>query len=119
MNHENQTLEYSGRNSNILSALGGLLIGSLAGALTMLLVAPQSGQKTRLKIQEKSIELRDQASGMLEDAFGQARLDGNKFSRQGRQKAKELLHHGQALVVEQLENVSEAVKAGKKANQLS
>jgi gas vesicle protein len=119
MNHENQESIYSTTNNNILSALGGLLIGSLAGALTMLLLAPQSGQKTRLQIQEKSIELRDQASGMLEDALGQARLDGNKLSRQGRQKAKELLHHGQVLVVEQIEHVSEAVKAGKKAIQIS
>ena len=37
----------------------------------------------------------------------------------GRQKAQELLHHGQALVVEQLDHVSEAAQAGKKAIQNS
>jgi hypothetical protein len=35
----------------------------------------------------------------------------------GRRKAHELLEQGQALVVEQLDHVSEAAKAGKKAIQ--
>jgi gas vesicle protein len=115
MKNENQETEY--RNNSILSALGGLLIGSLAGALTMLLLAPQSGEKTRTQIQDKSIELRDQTAGMLEDVIQQVRSDGKKFTKTGRQKAKELFHNGQELVIEQLDNVSHAAKAGKKAIQ--
>jgi gas vesicle protein len=109
---ENQEPEY---NNNILGVLGGLLIGSLAGALTMLLLAPQSGKRTRVQIQKKSIELRDQAAEMMEDAMAQVRLDRKKITMGGRKMAKELLHDGQALVAEQLEYVSDAAKAGKKA----
>ena len=85
----------------------------------MLLLAPQSGEDTRLQIQEKGIELRDRTTGMVEDAMAQVRLDRNKFTISGRRKAKELLDQGQALVVEQLDRVSDAAQAGKKAIQNS
>ena len=117
MVNENQVPEY--HNNNILGVLVGLLVGCLAGAIAMLLLAPQSGEDTRTQIQEKSIELRDRTAGMMEDAMTQVRLDRNKITMGGRQKAQELLHHGQALVVEQLEHVSEAAQAGKKAIQNS
>jgi gas vesicle protein len=117
MVNENQVPEY--HNNNILGVLIGLLIGALAGAITMLLLAPQSGEDTRTQIQEKGIELRDRTTGMMEDAMTQVRLDRNKITMGGRQKAQELLHHGQALVIEQLEHVSEAAQAGKKAIQSS
>ena len=116
MVNENQEPEY---HNNILGVLAGLLIGGLAGAVTMLLLAPQSGKRTRMQIRQKGFELRDQATGMMEDAMAQARLDGNKITRDGRRKAKELLHQGQDLVAEQLEHVSDAAKAGKKAIQSS
>jgi hypothetical protein len=46
-------------------------------------------------------------------------LDRNKLTIEGRKKAKELLHQGQALVVEQLDRVSEVAQIGKKAIQSS
>ena len=116
MIHENQEPEY---HNNILGIIAGILVGSLAGALTMLLLAPQSGKRTRMQIQEKGIELRDRTTDIVEDAMAQVRLRRDKFTMGGRQKAKELLHQGQALVVEQLEHVSEAAQAGKKAIQQS
>jgi gas vesicle protein len=102
------------RNNNILGILTGMLIGTLAGGLTMLLLAPQSGKKTRMLIQEKGIELRDQTNDYLEDALTKVRKDGRKLSREGRSMVKQMVTHGQNLVTEQLESVSEAVKAGKK-----
>jgi gas vesicle protein len=117
MVNENQEPEY--HNTNILGVLVGLVIGCLAGAAAMLLLAPQSGEDTRLKIQEKGIELRDRTTEMVEDAMAQVRLDRNKITMGGRQKAKELLQHGQALAVEQLDRVSDAALAGKKAIQNS
>ncbi len=117
MVNENQEPEY--HNNNILGVLIGLLVGCLAGAAAMLLLAPQSGAETRTQIQEKGIELRDRTSGMVEDAMAQVRLDRNQITMGGRQKAKELLEHGQALVVEQLDRVADAAKAGKKAIQSS
>jgi gas vesicle protein len=115
MVNNNQGLEY--RNNNVLGVLAGILVGGLAGAVTMLLLAPQSGEDTRTQIQEKSIELRDRTTGMMEDAMTKIRMDRHKITSGGRQKAKELLEHGQALVVEQLDHVSEAAQAGKKAVQ--
>ncbi|MDO8754304.1 MAG: YtxH domain-containing protein [Anaerolineales bacterium] len=112
----NDTQELKSHNS-IVGVLAGVLIGGLAGAITMLLLAPQSGEDTRMKIQEKGIELRDRTTGMLEDAMAQMRLDRNKLTAAGRQKAKELLEQGQALMVDQLDRVSEAAQAGKKTIQ--
>ena len=117
MVNKDQDLEY--HDNNILSVLAGMLVGGLAGAVTMLLLAPQSGKQTRMQIQEKGIELRDRTSGMMDDAMAQARLKADKITVGGREKAKELLQHGQTLVVEQLEHVSEAAQAGKKAIQNS
>ena len=116
MVNKNQELEY---HNNILGVLAGTVIGALAGAATMLLLAPQSGKRTRIQIQEKSIELRDRATGIMEEVVSQARLDGNKIARNGRRKANELLHQGQELVAEQVEYVTGVVKAGKKAIQSS
>ncbi len=111
--------EYKHPTNNTLNVLIGVLIGGLAGAVTILLVAPQSGKRTRIQIQEKGIELRDRATGIVEDAVAQARLNGNKMARDGRRKANELLHQGQNLVAEKVEYVTDAVKAGKKAIQSS
>lgn len=114
MNKTHQEVE---NNNNILAVFVGLLVGALAGAVTMLLMAPQSGEATRSQIQKKSIELRDQTTGMVGDVMSQLRVDGDKMTQNGRQKAKELLEQGQAMVVEQLDHVSEAAQAGKRAIQ--
>lgn len=117
MINDNEVLKYHG--NNVLGVLGGLLIGALAGAVTVLLFAPQSGENTRMQIMEKGIELRAQATAMVDDVVSQIRSDKNKFTISGRQKAKELLKQGKTLVVEQLDHVSDAAQAGKKAIQTS
>jgi gas vesicle protein len=113
MIHEN--LEYKYPTNNVLGVLTGVLIGGLAGAVTMLLLAPQSGKDTRMQIREKGIELRDRTAELMEDARTQVRTNADRLTVSGREKFKELKQHGQELVVEQLEHVSEAAQAGKKA----
>jgi gas vesicle protein len=108
MIHENQVHNYP--TNNILSILGGLLVGSLAGAVTMLLLAPQSGKDTRTQIQKKGIELRDRTAGLVEDTIAQVRSNANKIT-------SGVKNYGQELAVEQLEHVSEAAQSGKKAIQ--
>lgn len=102
-------------HNNVSGVATGLLVGSLIGATTMLLLAPQSGKRTRVQIQQKGIQLRDRATEKVEDAMTQVRLESKKLARSGRHKAKEIMHRGQELVAEQLAHVSEAVETGKKS----
>ena len=113
--------ELENKSKNILGVLVGMLIGGLAGAVTMLLMAPQSGKRTRKQIQQKGIELRDQAAEMVDDTMSQVHKGGKKFAKNGRQKAMELVQQGQDLVADQLEHVTGVVtgvaEAGKKVFQ--
>lgn len=70
--------KYTKPTNNVLGVLGGALIGALAGAVTMLLLAPQSGKDTRRQIQKKGIELRNRTTGMMEDTLTQVRSSLNK-----------------------------------------
>lgn len=108
MIHENQ--EYRYPTNNVAGVLFGMLIGGLAGAVTMLLLAPQSGKDTRRQIQEKSVELRDRTTEMVEDAVAQVRTKANTLTAG-------LKDRGQEIAVKQLDHVSEAAQAGKKAIQ--
>jgi gas vesicle protein len=117
MNHEHEYQELGQRNNTVLGVLIGLLAGGLAGAVTMLLLAPQSGQKTRKQIEEKSIELRDMATDLVDDASSQIRSKANEFMTGSRKNLMQLKHQGQELAMEQLDHVSDAVKAGKNAVQ--
>lgn len=115
MLNENQEPEY--HNNNIPGILVALVVGGLAGAVAMLLLAPQSGKRTRTQIQQTGIELRDRATEMVEDTITQVRMDSKKIARSGRQKAKQLMHQGQELVTGQLEHVSQVAESGKKVFQ--
>jgi len=50
----------------------GFVIGGLAGAVTALLLAPQSGEETRTIIRDRAIDLRDKAEQTMEEAYAQA-----------------------------------------------
>ena len=106
MIHENQGFKYT--TDNTLGVLGGVLIGALAGAAAALLLAPQSGKDTRRQIQEKSIELRDRTTELVDDTMTKVRTNASKITM-------DLKNRGQDMATEQLENVSEAAQAGKKA----
>lgn len=112
----NENQEYKD-HANPLNVVVGMLIGALAGAVTMLLLAPRSGKDTRMQIREKGIELRDRTTELAEDTLAQVRSKANELTTGGREKFEELKQHGQELAVEQLEHVSEAAQAGKKALQ--
>lgn len=45
----------------------GLLLGGLAGAAVMLLLAPRSGEKTRSRIEKQGAKLRYQATEVMDD----------------------------------------------------
>ena len=106
MNQETQIRKP--HNTNIGGVFTGLLIGGLAGTITALLLAPQSGEETRRQIREKGIELRDRTTELAD-----------RLGLEGREKFKELKQQGQDLAVEQLDRVADAAQAGKKAIQSS
>ena len=93
MIYENQ--EYMYPTNNALNILLGMLIGSVAGALAMLLLAPRSGKETRRQIQKQGIELRDRTNNMVEDTLAQVRSNPNRVEMSVKN-------------YEQLEHVSEA-----------
>lgn len=99
---------------NPVSFLGGLLLGSLIGALAMLFYAPQSGQKTRQQIGRKATELRDQTTASVEDAVTQVRARAEKMMADVSGQAMDLKEQGQDALVGQLDRVSAAIKPGKK-----
>ena len=102
-------------NNNPQRVLLGLVIGGLAGVVTMLLFAPQSGKQTRDQIEEKAIELRDQTTKNLMKAVAQVRSETDRLSSEVQDKAGELKQRGQDKLVEQLERVSAALETGKTA----
>jgi gas vesicle protein len=83
----------------------------------MLLLAPQSGKKTRAQIQRKSIELGNQAAETVEDAVAQSRVKARQITADVREKAKEIQQSGQDMLAEQKARLSAAVAAGKTAIQ--
>jgi gas vesicle protein len=58
--------------NRVINLAVGILIGSLAGVAGALLAAPQSGEKTRALIREKSGELRTRTANTLTEGRDKA-----------------------------------------------
>ncbi len=114
---EDQNDSHKNNTSKGLGFFGGLLVGGMAGAITMLLVAPQSGKRTRAKIQMRSIELRDQAADAVEDALAQTRAKVHQLRSSIEDQAEAIQNQGSLIVNEQKERISSLVEAGKTAAQ--
>ncbi|MFA5788238.1 MAG: YtxH domain-containing protein [Actinomycetota bacterium] len=112
---EDSTEEHRNSFQGTKSMLIGLLVGGLAGAGAMLLFAPQSGEQTRSQIREKSLQLRDQTTAGVKHVLEQARIETEGMTAGVREKAGELKHLGQDKLVRQMDRVSDALDAGKKA----
>jgi len=103
---DNHNHEHENGVNQVGGFLAGLLIGGLVGAVAMLLLAPQSGKRTRAQIQLKSMELREQTTEAVEDAMAQARTKGRQIRAGVREKADELQQRGQDVLDEQKERLS-------------
>ena len=73
------------------SFLAGLVIGGIAGSIFALLYTPQSGEETRTMIKEKAIEIRDNASGKIEETIDKV----EKAKNEAATHTEELLHKAQ------------------------
>jgi gas vesicle protein len=102
--------------------IAGVLIGGLAGAGTMLLMAPQSGLRTRTQIRKTGMALRDQAMDGVEDAMDQARTttqqitaNVHKQADKMQEQAEKIQQRGQHALDVQKERWAPVVEAGKTA----
>ena len=93
--------------------LAGLLLGSLVGAGVMLLVAPQSGKRTRAQIRRRAREMRKESAETVDGAVAQARAKAHQVSTSLHEQAEELQHRGQDVLDEGKERLSVVVEAGK------
>ncbi len=117
MKNNRQKQEHETDANGTWSFLAGLLAGGLAGAATMLLLAPQSGEKTRAQIQKKSIQLRDQTTEAVGDAAAQVGVKARQISADVREQAEALQQRGQDIFDDQKKRLSTIVEAGKTAAQ--
>ena len=95
--HEHGAAESGGLWAGMLA---GLLIGGLAGAIAMLLLAPQSGKRTRAKLRRQSYALRAQTAETMEnmeDAMADARDKTHQMTHDARKQAEKLDKRGHAL----------------------
>jgi gas vesicle protein len=102
----------SDHNDNFGAFLAGILLGGLAGGITALLFAPQSGEETRTIIRDKTIELRDKANETLEETMSRAEKAANDTVKQAemafnqaKSKASELAKKSQVILDEQKEKL--------------
>lgn len=91
----------------------GLLIGSVVGAVTMLLFAPRSGEETRADIRDKAVELRDRTSETVKDTVSQAKSKAYELRENVWDKAARLKERGKQTAQEQLERAADAIDNGK------
>ena len=94
----------------------GFVVGGLAGAVTALLMAPQSGIETRELIREKSIELADRANEGVDDAYSKAEVAAlearkrfDELAKLTRERTQDLAQHGQVILEEQKAKISEVL----------
>ena len=92
--------------------MAGMVLGGLAGAGTMLLLAPQSGKKTRSEIQQRGMELRDQTVETVENTVAEARVKARQITSSARKQAQELQQRGEQVIEEQRDRLSAAADQG-------
>ena len=84
----------------------GFVIGALAGAAAALLLTPCSGEEMRQLIEEKGIELKNQAERMAEEAKAKAELAAGDVRIQTDHVSK----HGRIVVAENVRKAQEVVQ---------
>jgi gas vesicle protein len=95
--------------------LSGLLLGGLIGSVVTLLLAPQSGQKTRRQIRRKGRDWREQTTDIMEDGAAQVRAKTHQVTTAIHEQTDALQQRGQDVVDEGKERFATVVKAGKAA----
>ena len=112
MKETNEDIMYT---STLTGFLGGLLVGTVAGAGATILLAPQSGKKTRRQMRRKAKKMRAQTAGTIEGGMAQARRKANDMSTNIREQSEALHQPGHEALAEGMDRVATVVEAGKAA----
>jgi gas vesicle protein len=108
MRTQRQEVQHPGEHtSRAKPVLSGLLLGGLIGAGTALLFAPQSGEKTRTEIQNRTIEFRDRTTDTVKDAVSQVKSRTRQMASDVLEQARDLTQHGKDALAGQLHEVSQ------------
>ena len=111
---ENDTDEHADREHAGHSARGfvaGMLLGSLAGAAAMLLLAPESGRRTQVRIRRTSRDLRDQLRAEAADVAAKVGAQAEQLEREADKMGQRVEH----VLDVQKERWAPVVEAGKTA----
>jgi gas vesicle protein len=97
--------------------LGGLLLGSVAGAGAMLFMAPQSGKKTRKQLKHRGRKVRKQITKMVKHKVEEVHDQVNHATSSIHVQVEDLQQSGQDMVDAQKDRWEPVIKAGKTAVQ--
>jgi len=89
----------------------GFVVGALVGAAAALLLAPQSGEDTRILIRDKGVEIKGRADELSADA----RKRAEELQTQAKEKAQTLSTQAKEKAGGLQSRVKEAVEEGKTA----
>lgn len=98
-------------NNRGFEFLGGLVLGGIVGAATVLLMAPASGQETREQIRLRSGELKNRGEALGSEAKVQMR----KATKEGHKRVSEAQERANLTLEEQKARLVEAIDTGKQA----
>ncbi len=93
----------------------GSLLGGLVGAGLMLLLAPQSGEKTRKQMRRKGRDFQVRTTDSIEDGADAVRTKSHEVTNALHNQAETLQQRGVDFVDEQKERWSPVVEAGETA----
>jgi len=108
---------YGNNAKYVWGFLAGSLVGGMAGAGGTLLLAPQSGKKTRAQIRQKSSDVRDQTVKAVEGAVAQTRGKARQIMDDVGDQAGELQQGGRDVLDDQRDHLSKTLKGWGKAVQ--
>ena len=119
----NHSTEYRQMSTAALGVFAGILVGGLAGATTMWLIAPQTGKQTRAQIKRKSLELRDRTVHGVDDVVESLNSKAHQLTDDVRAKTHKLQQQSRKLAIKQLDHledkledaIEDVVAAGKTA----
>jgi gas vesicle protein len=98
-------------NNRCFEFLTGFVVGGVVGAVTVLLMAPASGEETREQIRVRSSELKNRG----EELGNEAKVQVQKATKEGQKRVSDVQERTGLALEEQKARLAEAIDAGKQA----